>query len=124
MYTRCYSPLCPPPPPVKNIYFFFLKFACILYFIHFRLIYSSAFSGRFVNHSCEPNCEMQKWSVDGYYRMALFALRDIDPGEEITYDYNFALFNPAEGQVLTFSWFSQNLTKLRSKLLGISGLKV
>lgn len=54
---------------------------------------------RFVNHSCEPNCEIQKWSVNGLSRMALFALRDIQPGEELTYDYNFSLFNPAEGQV-------------------------
>lgn len=54
--------------------------------------------GRFVNHSCQPNCEMQKWSVNGQFRMALFALRDIKPGEELTYDYNFSLFNPAEGQ--------------------------
>ncbi|XP_034944543.1 histone-lysine N-methyltransferase ash1 [Chelonus insularis] len=55
--------------------------------------------GRFVNHSCEPNCEMQKWSVHGLPRMALFASRDIKAGEELTYDYNFALFNPSEGQV-------------------------
>lgn len=54
--------------------------------------------GRFVNHSCQPNCEMQKWSVNGQFRMALFALRDIGAGEELTYDYNFSLFNPAEGQ--------------------------
>lgn len=53
---------------------------------------------RFVNHSCAPNCEMQKWSVNGLSRMALFAMRDIEPGEELTYDYNFSLFNPAEGQ--------------------------
>lgn len=53
---------------------------------------------RFVNHSCAPNCEMQKWSVNGLSRMCLFALRDIEPMEELTYDYNFALFNPAEGQ--------------------------
>ena len=48
---------------------------------------------RFVNHSCSPNCEMEKWIVDGLPRMALFALRDILPGEEICYDYNFSLFN-------------------------------
>lgn len=54
---------------------------------------------RFVNHSCEPNCEMQKWSVNGLSRMALFAMRNIQPGEELTYDYNFSLFNPHEGQV-------------------------
>lgn len=53
---------------------------------------------RFVNHSCAPNCEMQKWSVNGLSRMALFAMRDIQPSEELTYDYNFSLFNPAEGQ--------------------------
>nr|CAI5863347.1 unnamed protein product [Callosobruchus analis] len=54
--------------------------------------------GRFVNHSCQPNCEMQKWSVNGQFRMALFAQRNIQAGEELTYDYNFSLFNPAEGQ--------------------------
>jgi histone-lysine N-methyltransferase ASH1L len=32
------------------------------------------------------------------YRMALFTQRDIEPGEELTYDYNFELFNPHEGQ--------------------------
>ena len=53
---------------------------------------------RFVNHSCEPNCEMQKWNVKGEFRMALFALRDIQHNEELTYDYNFSLFNPHEGQ--------------------------
>ncbi|XP_021707227.1 histone-lysine N-methyltransferase ash1 isoform X2 [Aedes aegypti] len=53
---------------------------------------------RFVNHSCAPNCEMQKWSVNGLFRMALFASRDIPPYEELTYDYNFSLFNPTEGQ--------------------------
>ncbi|XP_055636011.1 histone-lysine N-methyltransferase ash1 isoform X2 [Toxorhynchites rutilus septentrionalis] len=53
---------------------------------------------RFVNHSCAPNCEMQKWSVNGLFRMALFASRDIPSHEELTYDYNFSLFNPSEGQ--------------------------
>ena len=54
---------------------------------------------RFVNHSCNPNCEMQKWSVNGLFRMALFSLEDIKPNEELTYDYNFSLFNPHEGQI-------------------------
>lgn len=53
---------------------------------------------RFVNHSCEPNCEMQKWSVNGLSRMVLFAKKAIEQGEELTYDYNFSLFNPSEGQ--------------------------
>ena len=53
---------------------------------------------RFVNHSCNPNCEMQKWSVNGCFRMALFSLEEIQPNDELTYDYNFSLFNPHEGQ--------------------------
>jgi hypothetical protein len=38
----------------------------------------------FINHSCDPNCETDE--VDG--RIWIIALRDIDPGEELAYDYN------------------------------------
>lgn len=45
---------------------------------------------RFVNHSCEPNCAMIKWTVAEKPRVALFAGdRGIMTGEELTYDYNF-----------------------------------
>ncbi|TVU49512.1 hypothetical protein EJB05_00825, partial [Eragrostis curvula] len=44
---------------------------------------------RFINHSCEPNTEMQKWSVDGETRVGIFALRNIKKGEELTYDYKY-----------------------------------
>ena len=45
---------------------------------------------RFVNHSCEPNCRMEKWTVAGKPRMALFAGdRGIMTGQELSYDYNF-----------------------------------
>ena len=45
---------------------------------------------RFVNHSCEPNCKMVKWTVAGKPRMALFAGdKGIMTGDELTYDYNF-----------------------------------
>ena len=45
---------------------------------------------RLVNHSCEPNCRMEKWTVAGKPRMALFAgSRGIMTGEELSYDYNF-----------------------------------
>ncbi|XBH91652.1 hypothetical protein VPH35_082979 [Triticum aestivum] len=47
---------------------------------------------RFINHSCEPNTEMQKWTVDGETRVGIFALRDIEKGEELTYDYKFVQF--------------------------------
>lgn len=49
---------------------------------------------RFVNHSCDPNCRMEKWIVHGQPRMALFAGdKPIMTGEELTYDYNFDPFS-------------------------------
>uniref|UniRef100_UPI00358F2462 histone-lysine N-methyltransferase NSD3-like isoform X1 n=1 Tax=Myxine glutinosa TaxID=7769 RepID=UPI00358F2462 len=43
---------------------------------------------RFMNHSCQPNCETQKWSVNGDTRVGLFALCDIKAGTELTFNYN------------------------------------
>ncbi|KAM8938870.1 histone-lysine N-methyltransferase NSD2 isoform 2-T2 [Pelodytes ibericus] len=43
---------------------------------------------RFMNHSCHPNCETQKWTVNGDTRVGLFAVRDIPAGEELTFNYN------------------------------------
>jgi SET domain-containing protein len=37
----------------------------------------------FINHSCEPNCETEE--IEG--RVWIMAIRDIAPGEELTYDY-------------------------------------
>ena len=44
---------------------------------------------RFLNHSCEPNIKTEKWTVDGELCIGLFALRDIQAGEELTFDYQF-----------------------------------
>lgn len=44
----------------------------------------------FTDHSCAPNCETQKWTVNGDTRIGLFALRDIESGEELTFNYNLA----------------------------------
>nr|XP_054506655.1 histone-lysine N-methyltransferase NSD3 isoform X6 [Agelaius phoeniceus] len=43
---------------------------------------------RFMNHSCNPNCETQKWTVNGDIRVGLFALCDIPAGMELTFNYN------------------------------------
>lgn len=40
---------------------------------------------RFINHSCDPNCE----SVDDEGRIYIEAIRTIPPGTELTYDYNY-----------------------------------
>jgi SET domain-containing protein len=39
---------------------------------------------RWINHSCAPNCE----AVEEDRRMYIEAIRDIRPGEELTYEYN------------------------------------
>ncbi|KAK1939427.1 Histone-lysine N-methyltransferase ASH1L [Phytophthora citrophthora] len=44
---------------------------------------------RFINHSCDPNCHLLKWRVKGVNRIAITALKDIEPGEELSYDYQF-----------------------------------
>lgn len=38
---------------------------------------------RYINHSCEPNCETEIRNG----RVYVFAIRDIEPDEELTYDY-------------------------------------
>src|SRR5438067_8720778 len=47
---------------------------------------------RFMNHSCDPNCETSV-EVD---RVFVHALRPIRPGEELTYDYNLRPGDPAD----------------------------
>jgi hypothetical protein len=61
---------------------------------------------RFINHSCDPNCELsvsilllssltlpylseQRWLVKGRTRIGIFALREIACGEPLSYDYQF-----------------------------------
>ncbi|KAL2084703.1 hypothetical protein ACEWY4_020221 [Coilia grayii] len=43
---------------------------------------------RFIQHSTEPNCEVQKWSVNGVYRLGVFALTHIGGGVELTLNYH------------------------------------
>ena len=42
---------------------------------------------RFVNHSCAPNCLTQIIVHAKRKKIALYAKRDILPGEELVYDY-------------------------------------
>jgi SET domain-containing protein len=42
---------------------------------------------RFLNHSCEPNCETER--IDG--RIWIIAVRNIQAGEELTFNYGYGL---------------------------------
>ena len=45
-------------------------------------------NARWINHSCEPNCEAEETDAG---RVFIRALRDIEPGEELFYDYGLVL---------------------------------
>ncbi|XP_058062686.1 nuclear receptor binding SET domain protein-like isoform X1 [Anopheles bellator] len=47
---------------------------------------------RFINHSCEPNCEIQKWNVGNTRVIGIFALKDINTNDELTFDYCWEKF--------------------------------
>jgi SET domain-containing protein len=47
-------------------------------------------AARYVNHSCDPNCEADE--IGG--RIFITSIRDIAPGEELTYDYNMEAPSP------------------------------
>ena len=44
-------------------------------------------SARWINHACEPNCQADE--ADG--RVFIRALRDLQPGDELFYDYGLVL---------------------------------
>ena len=44
---------------------------------------------RFINHSCDPNCKVEKWRVRGVFRAAVEALKPIKAGTELTFDYQW-----------------------------------
>jgi hypothetical protein len=44
--------------------------------------------GRFCNHSCNPNCFVDKWVVGDKLRMGIFAERKVKAGEELVFNYN------------------------------------
>lgn len=71
---------------------------------------------RFVNHSCRPNCTMQKWLVNGTPRMALFAHQNIKKNDEITFDYNFHPFNDAPKCKCGEDNCSGSITKVHAKV--------
>jgi SET domain len=56
------------------------------WYIDARFVANTA---RFVNHSCDPNCILLPINVNGWSRCGIFALRDIEAGEFLSYDYHF-----------------------------------
>jgi SET domain-containing protein len=49
---------------------------------------------RFANHSCSPNCTVERWEVGGETCCGLFAKQDISQGEEITISFGNQFVRP------------------------------
>lgn len=45
---------------------------------------------RFINHSCEPNCYVEIWTVAGNLRVGIFSMCDLKEGTELTFDYKWS----------------------------------
>ena len=71
---------------------------------------------RYINHSCDPNAEMQKWTVNGQIRIGFFTKRPIQVGEEITLDYQFETYG---SQQLTCLCGSANCRGYIGKLVDV-----
>lgn len=57
-----------------------------LFTVNKRVVIDGALHGneaKYINHSCDPNCE----AIDDGGRIFVEALRTIQPGDELTYDY-------------------------------------
>jgi len=58
-----------------------------------NIVINAAFGGndsRWINHSCDPNCE----AVEEGDQVFIYALRDLEPGEELFYDYGLQIDEP------------------------------
>ena len=44
---------------------------------------------RYINHSCDPNCESRIFSIEGVSKVGIFTRRAVARGEELCYDYKF-----------------------------------
>ncbi|ORY89323.1 hypothetical protein BCR35DRAFT_300456 [Leucosporidium creatinivorum] len=46
--------------------------------------------GRLINHCCVPNCTAKIITINGVKKIVIYAKTNIEPDEEVTYDYHFA----------------------------------
>lgn len=44
---------------------------------------------KFINHSCDPNCESQIVEIEREKKIEISAIKNIKIGDELTMDYNF-----------------------------------
>lgn len=70
---------------------------------------------RWINHSCEPNCE----AIEERGRVFIYALRDLQPGEELSYDYQLEVDEPRTKEVEKESACHCGSSKCRGTMLDL-----
>ena len=71
---------------------------------------------RFINHSCDPNCETQKWTVGHESRVGIFAKKFIKSGAELTFDYQLDSLGNGKKECLCGSSNCSGFLGVRSKV--------
>jgi SET domain-containing protein len=51
---------------------------------------------RWINHCCDPNCE----AIEEDDRVFIYAMRDIEPGQELFYDYALEVDEPTTEELM------------------------
>lgn len=73
-------------------------------------------TARYINHSCSPNCE----SVNSGGRIYIEAIRDIRPGDELTYDYRLETEEPMTRRLQKMFACNCGTRRCRGTLLNIT----
>jgi SET domain-containing protein len=72
---------------------------------------------RWINHSCDPNCEaIEEWDD----RVFIYALRNIQPGEELFYDYQLEIDEPITNETKSESACFCGSANCRGTMLDLS----
>jgi SET domain-containing protein len=72
---------------------------------------------RWINHSCDPNCEaIEEWDD----RVFIYALRNIKPGEELFYDYQLEIDEPITDETKAESKCCCGTANCRGTMLDLS----